>query len=343
MASNILPRYALSPIPQDRYNNLTGTTLFTTIMTSRGQMPQYMVLPENKALSLPLANAGCRLDAVVTRFAPSPNGPLHLGHAYAAICAHDFARAHGGRFLLRIEDIDGARSRAEHVEGILADLRWLGLDWDGDVIFQSQRTGRYTAALRRLDAMGLIYRCHCTRGDIAAALRRKSVPHGPDGPVYPGTCRGRDVDEGKPYCWRLDMAAATVQVGVTGWTDLAAGKQTADPALFGDVVLWRKDVPASYHLAATCDDGADGITYVVRGKDLFAYSAVHVLLQKLLGLLHPAYWHHPLLLDETGAKLAKSRDSAALATLRAAGEPGEKLADDLRRGELPLGISLATD
>ena len=201
-----------------------------------------------------------------TRFAPSPNGALHLGHAFSALCAHDFARTHYGAFHLRIEDIDGTRSRAEHVGAIFADLEWLGLKWDGLVQYQSGRVARYVDALERLKAMGLVYRCVCSRGDIAEVLKTTSVPHGPDGPHYPGTCRVREVDEDAPYVWRLDMAKAVELAGSLRWTDLAAGEQLADPMLFGDVVLWRKDAPASYHLAATVDDAADGISHVVRGQ-----------------------------------------------------------------------------
>jgi glutamyl-Q tRNA(Asp) synthetase len=311
-------------------------------------MPQYIVLPRTATLMSQAdqdASVIWEPANILTRFAPSPNGPLHLGHAYAAICAHDFARAQGGCFLLRIEDIDGTRSRPEHIDGIVRDLRWLGLDWDGpngdgEVIFQSTRIASYRAALERLNEMGLVYRCRCTRSEIAQAIKQSRVPHGPDGPVYPGTCRGREIDDGSQYCWRLDMAAAMQRAGLTKWTDLAGGEQIADPALFGDIVLWRKDAPASYHLAATLDDAADGVTHVVRGQDLFAYTAVHVLLQKLLGLLQPLYWHHRLLIGENGEKLSKSKASAALAQRRGAGEDGEKLAAMIRSGQLPLGISL---
>jgi glutamyl-Q tRNA(Asp) synthetase len=273
-----------------------------------------------------------------TRFAPSPNGLLHVGHAFSAMCAHDFARSFGGAFQLRIEDIDGTRSRPEYVEAIQRDMKWLGLGWDGPVIFQSHRVARYAYALERLQAMGLVYRCWCTRSEIAAALKDKAVPHGPDGPVYPGTCRGVErADE--DYCWRLDMAAAVEAVGPLVWTDLAAGEQQADPVLFGDVIVWRKDAPASYHLAATLDDAADEISHVVRGQDLFAYTAIHRLLQTLLCLPVPTYWHHPLLLDERGEKLAKSRLSEPLATLREAGVDGPALVEQLRDCILPLGIS----
>ena len=276
--------------------------------------------------------------SVVTRFAPSPNGALHLGHAFSAMCAHDFARAHGGKFHLRIEDIDGTRSRPEHVNAILADMQWLGLAWDGLAQYQSANIERYQAAFEQLKGMGLLYRCRCSRGDIAAVLKTVSVPHGPDGPHYPGFCRGRDVADGEPHSWRLDIAKATELVGPPRWTDLAAGVQHADPMLFGDVVLWRRDAPASYHLAATVDDAADGITYVVRGQDLFAYTAIHRLLQALLDLPEPAYWHHALLLDASGDKLAKSKSSAALSALRNAGKDGSAFIDTLRQGNLPLGI-----
>lgn len=278
---------------------------------------------------------------VVTRFAPSPNGQLHLGHAFSALCAHEFARAFGGQFRLRIEDIDGTRSRPEHIETILDDMQWLGLAQDGYVQFQSQHTARYVAALDRLNSTGLLYRCGCTRGDIAEALKHKPVPHGPDGPHYPGTCRDRPFAGDAPYSWRLDIKKAVDLAGPLLWMDLAAGQQLADPTAFGDVILWRKDAPASYHLAATVDDAADGITYVVRGKDLFAYTAIHRLLQKLLDLPVPEYWHHPLLLDSAAEKLAKSKSSPALSARRLAGESGTELMDNLRHRTLPLGISLS--
>jgi glutamyl-Q tRNA(Asp) synthetase len=278
---------------------------------------------------------------VVTRFAPSPNGQLHLGHAFSALCAHEFARAFGGQFRLRIEDIDGTRSRPEHIQAILADMQWLGLAHDGKVQFQSQHTARYVAARDRLVSAGLLYRCGCTRGDISEALKHKPVPHGPDGPHYPGTCRELPFAGDGPYSWRLDTKKAADLAGPLMWTDLTAGQQFADPIAFGDVVLWRKDAPASYHLAATVDDAADGITYVVRGKDLFAYTAIHRLLQTLLDLPEPAYWHHPLLLDSADEKLAKSKSSPALSARRLAGESSAELMDNLRHRMLPLGISLS--
>ena len=272
----------------------------------------------------------------VTRFAPSPNGPLHLGHAFSAIVAHDLAKARGGRFLLRIEDIDGVRSRSELPEEFRADLHWLGLDWD-EVPPQSTRIASYAAAAERLQGMGLLYPCRCTRAEIAAASDAK----GPDGPVYPGTCRGADVDPAGEVAWRLDVTEALRRTGPLTWTDELQGEQQARPELGGDVVLVRKDpeTPASYHLAATLDDAADGVTLVTRGMDLFAATHVHRLLQALLGLPVPTWHHHALLLDEDGRKLAKRRGSPSLADRRLAGEDGRALADSLRATRLPAGIT----
>jgi glutamyl-Q tRNA(Asp) synthetase len=269
-----------------------------------------------------------------TRFAPSPNGSLHLGHAYAAIVAHDLARTRGGTFALRIEDIDGERSRPEFVEETFADLAWLGLAWDGDPVFQSHRLASYAQAGEQLKAMGLLYPCRCTRAEIAAAAARD----GPDGVVYPGTCRHREVDP-QGAAWRLDMDAATALAGPLEWRDEVAGRQAATPQVFGDVVLLRKDLPASYHLAATLDDAAGGVTLVTRGLDLFAASHVHRLLQALLGLPVPTWHHHALLVEPDGRKLAKRRGSPSLADRRRAGEDGRALADALRDGRLPAGIS----
>ncbi|WP_144097815.1 tRNA glutamyl-Q(34) synthetase GluQRS [Croceicoccus sediminis] len=273
----------------------------------------------------------------VTRFAPSPNGPLHLGHAFSAIVAHDIARARGGRFLVRIEDIDGARSRAEFAEGALADLAWLGLDWDGEAIRQSDRIASHAEALDRLKGMGLVYPCTCTRAQIAAA----AVATGPDGPVYPGTCRHAAIDPAVPAAWRLDMAQAMARTGPLTWTDELAGEQQARPDLFGDVVLARKDAPGSYHLAVTVDDARDGITLVTRGADLFASTHVHRLLQALLGLPVPRWHHHALLVEADGEKLAKRRGSPALSDRRAAGQDGLALAADIRAGRFPEDLSLS--
>jgi len=272
-----------------------------------------------------------------TRFAPSPNGPLHLGHAYAAIVAHDLARAADGAFLLRIEDIDGERSRAEFVSEILADLAWLGIGWDGEVIVQSRRLANHVAAGERLKALGLLYPCRCTRAEIALAASAT----GPDGPIYPGTCRHRDVDP-DGAAWRIDMAAATALAGPLTWTDAIAGPQIAMPHLFGDVILLRKDLPGSYHLAATLDDATDGVTLVTRGADLFAATHVHRLLQALLDLPVPTWHHHPLLTEPDGRKLAKRRGSPSLADRRRSGKDGTALAAALRDGVLPAGISLST-
>lgn len=270
-------------------------------------------------------------QTVTTRFAPSPTGRLHLGHAYSAIRAHDFARVSGGAFLLRIEDIDGTRSRPEHVETILADLEWLRLGWDGAVVFQSQRLSLYAAALDRLKAAGLVYPCFCTRADIAAASA--SAPHAPE-PVYPGTCRGVDpaAQMDAPHCWRIDMAAAVAAAGTLNWWDEGAGTVACDALAQGDVVLARKDAPASYHLAVTVDDAAQGVTDVVRGVDLFAATHVHRLLQALLGLPTPRYRHHPLLTGADGERLAKRHGAPTLAAMREGGEGGRALADRLRAG-----------
>lgn len=283
----------------------------------------------------------------VTRFAPSPTGQLHLGHAWSAIHSHDRARADGGRFVLRIEDIDAVRSRPEHVDSILADLNWLGIEWDGEVVFQSQRTAAYAAALERLRARDLIYPCFCTRADIARELAASaSAPHGFDGAVYPGTCRDipRDVAAGQPdrsHAWRIDMASAVAQAGSLTWIDEIAGVVIADPLAQGDVVLARKDVATSYHLAVTIDDAAQAITHVVRGRDLFDATHVHRLLQALLDLPVPVWRHHALLAGADGTRLAKRNGAPTLAGLRANGVDGRALADDLRHGRLPLGFGVA--
>ena len=282
----------------------------------------------------PLPPAGGEKRGEITRFAPSPNGSLHLGHAYSAIAAHDLAAARGGRFVLRIEDIDGARSRPELAEEFRADLGWLGLAWD-EAPPQSARLASYDAAAERLRTQGLIYPCICTRAEIAAAAMAK----GPEGPVYPGTCRGRSVDPSHAS-WRLDAAGALARTGPLTWEDELAGPQQARPGLGGDPVLMRKDAPASYHLAATLDDAADGVTLVTRGQDLFAATHVHRLLQELLGLPVPRWHHHPLLVEADGRKLAKRRGSPGLRDLRLAGEDGRALAEDLRAHRFPAGITL---
>ncbi|WP_338242334.1 tRNA glutamyl-Q(34) synthetase GluQRS [Aurantiacibacter hainanensis] len=277
---------------------------------------------------------------IVTRFAPSPNGPLHLGHAYSAIVAHDLAMAADGRFLLRIEDIDGGRSRPELADEFRRDLEWLGLEWD-EVPAQSTRLDSYEAAARYLLDEGLLYRCTCTRAEIQALEPRM----GPEGLVYPGTCKGRPHDPGRPSALRLDMEAALARAGDLVWEDETAGCIAADPRELGDIVLVRKDAPASYHLAATLDDAADGVTLVTRGADLFFASHIHRVLQELLGLPVPRWHHHALLLDEKGDKLAKSRRSGesnlGLAAMREAGKDGRALAENLRIGQMPCGIELS--
>lgn len=272
---------------------------------------------------------------LTTRFAPSPTGALHLGHAFSALWAHDVARAAGGRFLLRIEDIDGTRSRPEHVAAILADLAWLGLRWDA-VIHQSQRLDTYADALDHLRARGLVYPCFCTRADIAREIAASlAAPHGSDGPIYPGTCRRlspsvRAARLVVPHAWRLDMAAAIAVTGPLAWHDDLAGPVANNSVAQGDVVLARKDAPASYHLAATLDDAAQGVTHVIRGADLFAATHVHRLLQALLGLPTPAYCHHPLLVGPDGRRLAKRDGAPSLAERRLRDEDGRALADALR-------------
>jgi glutamyl-Q tRNA(Asp) synthetase len=315
---------------------------------------------------------------VVTRFAPSPTGRLHLGHAFSALMAHDFARARGGAFLLRIEDIDGTRSRAEHVAAIVEDLAWLGLAWDGEVVLQSARLSRYREAMARLVRQGLLYPCFCTRREIEAEIAASaSAPHGPEGAVYPGTCRRLAIGERerlvaeRPHAWRLDMAEAVLlfpgegqgpgatqsvasalprqpleglgpglRRGTLAWLE-HGGWIPADPAQFGDVVLARKDAPVSYHLAVTVDDAAQGISDVVRGEDLLHATHIHRLLQALLALPTPRYHHHPLIADEHGRRLAKRHGAPALGDLRAAGaDPGE-LREKLRSGRLPAGYCTA--
>ncbi|HEY5347828.1 MAG TPA: tRNA glutamyl-Q(34) synthetase GluQRS [Rhizomicrobium sp.] len=268
---------------------------------------------------------------IVTRFVPSPTGRLHLGHAFAALTA---ARA-GGRFLLRIEDIDTARCRAEFVEGIFEDLHWLGLSWEEPVLRQSQRFGAYRNALEILQARGLIYPCFCTRKEIAEEIARAGqAPHfGPDGPLYPGTCkhlsqsdRAARFASGAGYALRLDAQAAA---RIAGPLTFREQEETiaVQPLLFGDIVLARKDTPASYHLAVVMDDAFQGVTLVTRGEDLLPATHVQRLLQALMDLPAPSYAHHRLILDDEGRKFSKRDDAVTLAALREAGATaGEILA-----------------
>ncbi len=279
-----------------------------------------------------MAATGSTLPAgAVTRFAPSPTGLLHLGHAHSALFAHALARrATGGRFLLRIEDIDAGRCRPEHADAIEEDLAWLGLGWERPVRRQSEHMGEYRAALDRLAAGGLLYRCFCSRAEFASEFAAAGhAPHGPEGPPYPGTCRRLEsaqrqarLARGEPHALRLDMAAALAESPAAGlsFEEAGDGRLPADPAPFGDVVLARKDVPASYHLCVCHDDALQGVSVVTRGADLKPATALHRLLQALFGWPEPLYAHHPLLLDAaTGRRLAKRDGAPSIRSLRDAG------------------------
>jgi glutamyl-Q tRNA(Asp) synthetase len=260
---------------------------------------------------------------IVTRFAPSPTGYLHLGHAHSALVGWHRARSESGRFLLRIEDIDPTRCRPEFEVAILEDLAWLGLDWDGPVRRQSDHLADYEAALGSLRKLGLLYPCFCSRKDIAAAV---AAPHGPEGPVYPGTCRtlpqsviSKRQERGDPYALRLDVAKALAMTGPLTFEDEQAGVVQAQPETLGDVVLARRDAPASYHLCVTLDDHLQGVTLVTRGVDLFHATHIHRLLQAILGLNVPSYAHHLLLTNAAGERLSKRDGAMALRALRQAG------------------------
>jgi glutamyl-Q tRNA(Asp) synthetase len=266
---------------------------------------------------------------IVTRFAPSPTGYLHIGHAFAAITARDA----GDRFLVRIEDIDRTRCRPEFEAAIFEDLAWLGLDWEKPVLRQSERWGAYRAALAKLEARHLLYPCFCTRAEIAAEIARASeAPHGPEGPIYPGTCRHLHDDErkariasGAPYALRLDVAKAAGRILELTFKEQGHGPNgehgtiVVDPLLFGDVVLARKETPTSYHLSVVVDDAFQGVTLVTRGNDLFTAAHIQRLLQALLDLAQPAYAHHRLILDSQGRKFSKRDTSVTLRDLRAHG------------------------
>lgn len=277
---------------------------------------------------------------IVTRFAPSPTGYLHLGHAFAALTAFDTATRAGGRFVLRIEDIDTARCRLDFEQAIFEDLRWLGLVWTMPVLRQSARTQAYRAALKRLDEMGFTYPCFCTRKEIVEEIARSvEAPHAQaesDGPLYPGTCRAlplhvsRERMATEPYALRLDVTKAAKQVGRLIFHEKGTGPGgergvvVADPTRQGDIVLARKDMPAAYHLAVVVDDAYQGVTLVTRGNDLFAATPVQRLLQTLLGLPAPTYAHHRLILDDNGKKFSKRDQSVTLRAMRAEGvTPGE--------------------
>jgi glutamyl-Q tRNA(Asp) synthetase len=259
----------------------------------------------------------------VTRFAPSPTGFLHLGHAYSALTAAA-ASGRGGTFYLRIEDIDPTRSKSEFRDAIKEDLAWLGLKWEDPIVYQSERMDTYHDALKKLERKGIVYPCFCTRADITAEIERSgSAPHGPDGPVYPGLCRDLDpedsqkrIDKGESHAMRLDMARAAAIAGPLSFQDAAHGTVKAQPEKFGDVVLARKETPTSYHLAVTVDDHEQGVTLVTRGADLFEATHVHRLLQTLLGLDTPKYSHHRLLTDAAGRRLAKRDRDITIRGLR---------------------------
>jgi glutamyl-Q tRNA(Asp) synthetase len=274
----------------------------------------------------------------VFRFAPSPNGYLHLGHALSALRNAEMARAAGGRLLLRVEDIDATRCRPEYEAAIYEDLAWLGIEWAPPVRRQSEHFVAYRAALARLEALGLIYPSFESRAEIARLVAEREAIHGiwprdPDGaPLYPGDAkslspsdRARRMQAGEPYALRLDMRAAILRAGPLTWTETGNGPAgetgaiAANPAIWGDVILARKETPTSYHLAVVVDDGVQGVTDVVRGSDLFHATGVHRLLQALLGLPQPAYHHHRLILDADGRKLAKSTAATGLRDLRARG------------------------
>jgi glutamyl-Q tRNA(Asp) synthetase len=268
-----------------------------------------------------------RMSAIVTRFAPSPTGRLHLGHAYAALFAARAAREAQGRFLLRIEDIDATHCLPEFEQAIYDDLGWLHLTWEQPVRRQSEHMADYASALGRLQAQGLIYPCFCTRAEIRAEIARAgAAPHGSEGPLYPGTCRRLDDAErvrriaaGVPYALRLDAEKAAEIAGALTWHDRERGTIVADWRAHGDVVLARKETPTSYHLSVTLDDHLQGVTLVTRGTDLFEATHIHRLLQALLGLNTPHYHHHGMIAGPGGERLAKRAGAPTLQSLREAG------------------------
>lgn len=267
-------------------------------------------------------------SAIVTRFAPSPTGLLHPGHAYSALFAFEAARRNGGRFLLRIEDIDFTRCRREFEDAILEDLAWLGIAWETPVRRQSDHLHEYVKVAEQLQVRGLLYPCFCTRKDIQREIEAAgAAPHGPEGPLYPGLCRSLSEDErqsriasGESFAMRLDLNRALDETGGDlEWLDLERGPQKAQPEILGDVVLVRKDIGCSYHLAVVMDDALQGVTRITRGADLFEATHVQRLLQALLSLPTPEYHHHPLMLDSDGKRLAKRHEAESLRSLRLRG------------------------
>src|SRR3954468_9394042 len=259
----------------------------------------------------------------ITRFAPSPTGRLHLGHAYSAVLGNARARNSGGLFRLRIEDLDQTRTRPEFVDGIFEDLQWLALAWDEPMFVQSQRAAAYEDALDRLRARRLAYACFCTRADIAQSV---TAPHGDAATSYQGTCRALPDDPERrattPHCWRLDAAKALVMTSLPSWTEAEGSSFTAGEPNIGDAILARKDAPASYHLSCVVDDAASGVTMVVRGADLRPSTPIQRLLQRLLDLPQPTYLHHALVSHEDGRRLAKRDLAPTLAAIREAGVDG---------------------
>ncbi len=274
---------------------------------------------------------------VITRFAPSPSGPLHVGHLLAALQARRLADVHGGNCLLRVEDIDQRAQHPEYLELMYEDLAWLGLRFDGEVMVQTRRFDVYRGVLTRLREMGLLYPCFCTRSEIKAQLAEMGrAPHATLGYLYPGTCRQLPpavVEEklaaGVPHSWRLDMQRVQDLIGCPTWHDMHRGTQRCVPTAYGDVVLARKDFPASYHLAVVVDDAAQGVTHVTRGEDLFESTHIHRALQGVLGLPVPQYCHHALLRDNAGKRLAKRDGARSIASLRAEGYSPQQVVESL--------------
>ena len=271
---------------------------------------------------------------MIARFAPSPTGPLHLGHAYAAVFAYELAMEKGGRFLLRFEDIDVTRVRNQYYLAIERDLAWLGIHWDGTPIRQKDRLSAYTVSLQKLKSLHVVYPCFCTRCEIQQELKYMiNAPHGSEGEtIYPGTCRdltpterAERIGQGQAHCWRLDARRAIDLTGPLVFEDQIKGRLAVDPLLLGDVVLARKDIATSYHLAVVTDDHFQGVTDVTRGEDLLSSTHVHRILQSLLGLAVPVYHHHRLIVDEADKRLAKRDDAVSLATLRDQGKKREDI------------------
>jgi glutamyl-Q tRNA(Asp) synthetase len=305
-------------------------------------------------MSTPHPASALTAKQAVLRFAPSPNGPLHRGHALSAWLNDALAHRIGGRLLLRIEDIDPARSRPDHIAAIEETLAWLGVDYEQPVRRQSQHMAVYREAFKKLKMRGLVYPCFCTRGEIEKAVEAHGPdwPRDPDGsPLYPRRCHALSADDinarlagGEQPQWRLDVPKAAALAGLLNWQSFDPAtfeitSRTADPSLWGDVVLVRKDTPTSYHLSVVVDDAEQGVTHVVRGMDLEAATDIHVLLQALLGLPQPLYWHHGLITGPDGKKLAKSRCSDSLALEREKGLTREHLLDDFQRAGIADGLT----